>query len=83
MNLSKYTDHNGNSLAGTVDHLTERLGAHDLTFILVLVDKKTEDIHIASNVEQSAIPNALSALSKEITKRLAKRDPLHVSGESQ
>lgn len=82
MNLSSYRDHNDNSLAGTIEHLTERIQGHGLTFILILVDKETEGIHVSSNVEQSQIPVAMVRLASELNSQLTKRDPLHVSGET-
>lgn len=66
MDLSTYRDHNGNSLAGTVDHLTEKLTQHGLTFVLVLVDKKNEDFHVVSDVATNNIPTALVTLAKQI-----------------
>lgn len=70
MDLSTYRDHNGNSLAGTVDHLTEKLTQHGLTFVLVLVDRATEDFHVVSDVETNNIPTALATLATQIHRGL-------------
>lgn len=85
MKLDDYKDHNGNSLAGTVEHLTEKLVKHNLAFVLVLVDPKTADVHTVSNSNPRNIPNALESFAKDLRAQLGPEnvDPLQVSGMQQ